>query len=347
MTGQTRRALVALGAGIALSVAMIAHLALIEQRAEAVEITSGPVPLDPEDPERTRFGSLTYTGGLVLTAPAERFGGYSALAADPADEALILISDRGTWLRAVPRWQAGRLTGLSAAGDLMPVPGPDGRPERGRKRRDTESAALLPSRLMLAFEQDHRLLAFPRRPDDPTLATILAKQPRPWGRLPAAAQEMPSNGGFEAVAATKDGRVLAWSEDLRTEAGHARGWLISDEAAPQPVYLASDGPHKPTGLTALPKGGYLMLMRHFSPLSGVSIRLIYLPPGAVAAEAVIEPVTLAEFGPRFTIDNMEGIAAVGIADGVRIYLISDDNFNPFQRTLLLSFRLDDGDLAAP
>ncbi len=37
---------------------------------------------------------------------------------------------------------------------------------------------------------------------------------------------------------------------------------------------------------------------------------------------------------------MEGIAAVRGADGgALIYLVSDDNFNPLQNTILLMFRL--------
>ena len=44
-----------------------------------------------------------------------------------------------------------------------------------------------------------------------------------------------------------------------------------------------------------------------------------------------------------TVDNFEGIATTLNPDGsLRVYIVSDDNFSPSQRTLLLAF-----DIAAP
>jgi hypothetical protein len=39
-------------------------------------------------------------------------------------------------------------------------------------------------------------------------------------------------------------------------------------------------------------------------------------------------------------DNFEGVAAVAGASGTRLYILSDDNDNPRQRTLLLAFDLE-------
>ena len=36
-------------------------------------------------------------------------------------------------------------------------------------------------------------------------------------------------------------------------------------------------------------------------------------------------------------DNFEGIAAEARGEATRLYILSDDNFNPVQRTLLLAF----------
>jgi hypothetical protein len=39
-----------------------------------------------------------------------------------------------------------------------------------------------------------------------------------------------------------------------------------------------------------------------------------------------------------TIDNIEGVAVVRLPNGARrFYLVSDDNFEPGQRTLLMAF----------
>jgi hypothetical protein len=41
------------------------------------------------------------------------------------------------------------------------------------------------------------------------------------------------------------------------------------------------------------------------------------------------------------VENYEGVAVQETAKGTMIYLISDDNYNPFQETLLLQFLLSD------
>ena len=48
---------------------------------------------------------------------------------------------------------------------------------------------------------------------------------------------------------------------------------------------------------------------------------------------------LLRLDPPLRLDNFEGIAVQEDAAGTLIYLISDNNFQPFQRTLLLQFRL--------
>ena len=51
-------------------------------------------------------------------------------------------------------------------------------------------------------------------------------------------------------------------------------------------------------------------------------------------------VELAQLVPPFTVDNFEGLAVFpDKRGGTIIYILSDDNFNPLQRTLLLQFRL--------
>ena len=52
------------------------------------------------------------------------------------------------------------------------------------------------------------------------------------------------------------------------------------------------------------------------------------------------PEILADLAPPRTLDNFEGIAAHRAADGTtRITLLSDDNFNVLQRTLIVQFEL--------
>ena len=45
--------------------------------------------------------------------------------------------------------------------------------------------------------------------------------------------------------------------------------------------------------------------------------------------------------PPLVTENYEGLAVQPTAQGTMIYLVSDDNYNPFQETLLLQFLLAD------
>ncbi|MBB4212070.1 hypothetical protein EV659_10844 [Rhodothalassium salexigens DSM 2132] len=307
-----------------------------------VEIAVQPVPLDPRAPQVHRVGRLAYAGGLALTARAEGFGGFSALAHDPATGDLIALSDRGRWLAMTPRWRDGRLVGAKAAGALRPLIGADGKALSGRAA-DAESLAVTDTALVVAFEQDHRLLAYPRRPGAP-LADALAHRPEPWP-LPDAVGDLAANAGLEAVSGLGDGRVVALAEGRRDDTGAYGGWLVDRDGSARAVAVARQGQHRPTGLDRLPGGDLVMSLRHFSPLSGVSIQVARLSAGALASAAIVAPEPLATLGPRMTVDNIEGIAVAPHGDGVRLYLIADDNFNALQRTLLLAFTLDDAGAA--
>jgi hypothetical protein len=56
----------------------------------------------------------------------------------------------------------------------------------------------------------------------------------------------------------------------------------------------------------------------------------------MTADGALGPVLIELKLPGVT-DNFEGIAAVAHGGGVRLYILSDDNGNPAQRTLLLAF----------
>ena len=73
---------------------------------------------------------------------------------------------------------------------------------------------------------------------------------------------------------------------------------------------------------------------------GVKMRLRRFPLAAVKPGAVIDPQVLGTFDMGYDIDNMEGLAISRNKAGETILtLISDDNFNFFQRTVLLRFAL--------
>ena len=93
----------------------------------------------------------------------------------------------------------------------------------------------------------------------------------------------------------------------------------------------------------LPNGDVLVLTRHYTVLGGARVRLERLSAGAIRRRN--HPGGHARWRASehpLTVDNFEGVATVQGDDGATlVYILSDDNFNFFQRTLLLLFRLRD------
>ena len=72
-------------------------------------------------------------------------------------------------------------------------------------------------------------------------------------------------------------------------------------------------------------------------IAGREKLLALLVPGAL-----LEGTEIARISLPLTVDNFEGLGLRRDRDGrLLVYLISDDNFNPLQRTLLLMFRLSE------
>ena len=62
--------------------------------------------------------------------------------------------------------------------------------------------------------------------------------------------------------------------------------------------------------------------------------------GAIKPGALVDGPVLFEVDLGYEIDNMEGLSVHRSADGETVLtLVSDDNFSPLQRTLLLQFTL--------
>ena len=70
------------------------------------------------------------------------------------------------------------------------------------------------------------------------------------------------------------------------------------------------------------------------------MRIRRVPLAGVKPGARVDGPDLVEADMGYQIDNMEGLSVHRAADGELVLtLISDDNFSPLQRTLLLQFTL--------
>ena len=85
---------------------------------------------------------------------------------------------------------------------------------------------------------------------------------------------------------------------------------------------------------AIDGDGWLAVQRRYRPPLDARAHVRRMAP-----DGSLGPV-LIELKLPGTTDNFEGIAAETRNGRTRLYILSDDNFNPMQRTLLLAFDLD-------
>ncbi len=309
-------------------------LPAIPAMAEPLELTARAVPLDTTDPERARAGKLDWRGGIEITSPNPRFGGLSGLLVSGDGVELTAVSDEGHWFTARLAYDgAGRLTGIEgrATGALH---GPGAEHLKGKRDQDSESLARLPDgSVAVAFEREHRLWRYA------PAANPLAGRPAP---LPAPPQleSLRSNSGIEGLATLSDGALFALAEGRR-EAAESPAYLLRDGAWSSLAYRRH-GTFRPTGAATLPGGDLLIVERRFNIIDGVGVRLRRIAAARIVPGALLEGEVIAALAAPRTVDNFEGVAARRSAGGeTLVYLVSDDNFKPVQRTLLLMFALED------
>ena len=304
-----------------------------------MEIAARPVPLHAGDPERERVGTLRFRGGLELTSPDPRFGGLSALLISADGARLTAVTDRGHWVTARLIAEANGAPGALAEAEIGALHGPGGRHLRGKRNSDSESLTrLADGALVVGFERDHRLWRYPAGPNP--LAGHPEALPVP-AKLAARLAALRGNSGIEALATLADGALLAIAEGRREEAT-SPAFLWRGGAWSELVYPRVPG-FRPTGATTLPGGDLLVIERSFNLFDGVAIRLQRIAAATIRAGATLRGTTLAVLRWPLTLDNMEGVAArrnAGTGETL-LYLISDDNFRPHQRTLLLVFALEE------
>ncbi|MEA2935885.1 MAG: hypothetical protein QOD74_2531 [Variibacter sp.] len=302
-----------------------------------IEIAAKPITaFYPRDPQRVRFGSLTFRGGLVLTSSHADFGGISAIrvAADGAH--FLSVTDKGRWLRGRITYEGTRPSGIADA-EMAPILGADGKPLASRGWYDTEALAQDGGTVWLGLERVNRVVRF-----DYGKQGLLARGvPIP---IPPGIQRLPHNKGLECLDVVPrrlplGGSLVAISERGLDRDNNIRGFLVGGPS-PGEFSVRRIGDFDISDCAVTPAGDLLLLERSYSPFKGVGMRIRRVPLTEVKPGATIDGPVLIEADMAFQIDNMEGLSVHRASDGALVLtLISDDNFSIIQRTLLLQFTL--------
>ena len=303
--------------------------------SETRDLTVNKIALDPYQPKRTGFGRLVWRGGFVLRHSDDRFGGLSGLHVSQDGKTMTAVTDRGDWIKAQLHYSENRLSGMSDI-SISPIHGADGRAVGGHSGDAESIAPDGDGGFFIAFERRHRISRYAGSKDGGSLRATPTET-----FAPKAKWRQPTNGGYEGLTRLCDGRLFAIAEMRKPGAKAVRAWLRQGDEW-QRLYYSADGSFRPTGMATLPDCSILVLERRFNLTDGLGIRLMRLSPDAIQPGATLQGTEIALLDTPLTIDNMEGIAARRGDKGETIlYLVSDDNFSPLQRTLLLMFELRD------
>ncbi|HYI64472.1 MAG TPA: esterase-like activity of phytase family protein [Allosphingosinicella sp.] len=283
------------------------------------------VALDAARPERRAVGGLRFLAGWSLASDDLRFGGISGLHLEGGE--VIAISDVGMVARFPVPVRAGRLP--VRFDPLIEGPGP----RSPKSNRDTEALLVRGDRLWAGFERQNMIWRYDRS----SLRVQSAARPaamRRWG----------GNRGAEALVRLDDGRFLVMAEGRDDGGAHSDVVLFEGDpsrpaAAATALRFRRPPGYRATDAALLPDGRILILSRRFSVWDGFTARLTVANVSRLAAGATIEGREIAALAPPLTVDNMEAMAVTRENGRTIVWLASDDNFSPLQRTLLLKFEL--------
>lgn len=275
------------------------------------------VPLNPDDPKQERIGNFVFAGGIALTSTdTSRLHGLSDLKILP-DGTVLAVGDDGDFFEAKLQLdESERLIGLTDA-KIMPLAGI----EQGKEHGDAEGLAVLANGdRLVSFERNHRILLYPADGGPP--------RPAPFPKTLFS-----DNEGMEALTQYPQAGADAYlvgGEEGEMWLCRAAGACALAPAQPLPGLEFGQ-----VALAAFEGTTVAVLARAYDPVRGSRLRVSIVTEPLKKGSRLID--TFAIEAP-LTRDNFEGLAAVrNKAGGARFYLLSDDNFNPSQRTLLLAF----------
>ncbi|MBX4933464.1 esterase-like activity of phytase family protein [Rhizobium bangladeshense] len=287
----------------------------------------------------TKFGSLEFLGGLEMVSSRALFGSLSSIRFRQDQKHFIVVLDTGQWLTGrIERDDRGRLSGLSAV-EITPLKDRAGRSLEGKGHMDAEGVALDGDRILVSFEQAHRVDVYP----DPGFADSRAITTLP---ILVPRKMLRDNRGIETIAVSpassplKSGVVIVSERGLDSEGNRAAA--ILNGPLEGLFSIKRDGSFDVTDGAFLPNGDLLLLERRFNMAEGIGMRLRRIKGADIRPGAVVDGQLLLEGNFNSQIDNMEGLDVFQTADGTtHIIMVSDDNHSILQRNLMLEFRLSD------
>jgi hypothetical protein len=265
-----------------------------------------------------------FVSRLDWPVDAHHLGGFSGLELTTDGSQFIAVSDRGGIVNGRLIRKDGNLVAIEQ-GPPGSLNDPDGVPLTGA-RVDAEGLALRDDgRLFVSFEGYHRVWAY-------LSPKAAARLPRP----PAFAS-LQGNSGFEALAIDDRGRLYTLPERSGRLSRPFPVWRYENGNWTQPFDLPRRGGFLAVGADFGPRGRFYLLEREFTGVGFRSrVRRFTLAEDSITAEETLFETPVHRHG------NLEGLAVWQDALGtIRLTMLSDDNFNSFQRSEFVEYRVAD------
>jgi hypothetical protein len=247
-------------------------------------------------------GPLRIAGAWQLTSPERRLGGLSALSVDQGD--LVALSDSGVVVRMPKPWKA---TSVARFRDLPDGPGDP----RQKSRRDSEAMAqLADGDWLVAFENRNQIWRYDRAFRSGRRVVRFTNQA--W----------PTNRGIEAMTINRKAGLLVIPE--------GRGLAIAVGDLVETLVLSSDG-WTVSDAARMPDGRTTVLLRRIS-VTGFRNAI-----GDLVLDNAGWRIEVRAELPLGPLDNAEGLAAEPLpGGGTRLWIVTDNDYAGYRRTLLLA-----------
>lgn len=271
--------------------------------------------------------SLEYVGTYIWNDADEDFGGFSGIEISADGTGFHALTDRShLFWGSIDRDAEGIIRGMDLAGKAR-LKDSKGTPLNPGYRGDSEGLAIGTDGLIrVSFEGLDRVAIY----DDPDAAAT---------RLPPPPQlsGMGVNRGIEALAIRDDGTIFAVPE----ESGGVRVpftiLTFRDGEWARHGWIRRDGNWLPVGADFGPDGWFYLLERDFKGVMGFAsrVRRMQMTPTGPEDEEILLETRFMQY------DNLESISVWDDGQGIRLTMISDDNFLFVQRTEVVEYRLRD------
>lgn len=290
----------------------------------ALALTAHPVVASPP----TTSSVAEVMGVYRWTLDDPNFGGLSGFDLYPDGRRFRAVTDRGhTISGTLARDAIGRVTDTHVDA-MQPLRDATGAPVTGAWI-DAEGLALGPGdSFFVSYELKHRVVLYPD-PDSPA-----ALHSAPIARDLAT---LYINEGIEALARDRRGDLYAITErPLAPGSGLFPVLRLQDGRWTIPFHIRKDGNWQVTGADFGPDSRLYVLERDYWGFVGFKTRIRRF---TISGDSIgQEQILFASLAGQY--ENLEGLAAWQGPDGATwLTAVSDDNFNPFQKTTLVDFRI--------